>query len=166
MNNNKCPKCGAPRVNGPECPQCGVIYARAEQHAYEERRQQQRDQQKGPRQQQASPIPTDWIHKQTHYSIDCTACKLEAGMEKKSVPRFPVFIRIIGFIIAAPSAIGMLFGGLLMLKHGGFGLDSSVFFIGGGLVTFSAVGGLVGWLLLMHKRAFVCRRCGFLLDRA
>ncbi|MBN8226756.1 hypothetical protein JYK02_04455 [Corallococcus macrosporus] len=28
-----CPRCGAPRVDGPECPACGVIYLRAEQRA-------------------------------------------------------------------------------------------------------------------------------------
>lgn len=27
---NTCPKCRAPRTNGLECPQCGVIYAKAE----------------------------------------------------------------------------------------------------------------------------------------
>lgn len=28
-----CPRCGAPRVAGPDCPHCGVLYARAEQRA-------------------------------------------------------------------------------------------------------------------------------------
>ncbi|RKH69323.1 hypothetical protein [Corallococcus aberystwythensis] len=28
-----CPRCGAPRVDGPECPACGVIYLRAEVRA-------------------------------------------------------------------------------------------------------------------------------------
>jgi hypothetical protein len=28
-----CPHCGVPRVDGPECPRCGVIYAKAEAHA-------------------------------------------------------------------------------------------------------------------------------------
>lgn len=103
----------------------------------------------------------------SHYAIDCTACKLAEGMEKKTIPRFPLFIRLLGLIIATPSAVGMLLGFVIMFKPGGgFGLDSTGFFVGGGFVMLSAVGGLVGWLLLMRKKAFVCSRCGFMLDRA
>ena len=165
MINNKCPKCGAPRENGPECPKCGVIYARAEQSAYHEKLNQQGQQQSF--QQKAAPIPAAWINTRAQLKIDCTVCKLAAGMEAKSVPRFPLFIRIIGLIIATPSAVGMLVGGLMMFKPGGsFGTDSVGFFAGGAFMMLSAVGGLVGWLLLMRKNAFVCKRCGFLLDRA
>jgi hypothetical protein len=28
-----CPRCGAPRVTGPDCPHCGVLYARADERA-------------------------------------------------------------------------------------------------------------------------------------
>jgi len=163
----QCPKCGAPRAHGPECPQCGVIYARAEQRAYEEKRQQQRPKQEQAQQPQETPIPKQWIKQSTHYSIDCTACKLEAGMEKKSVPRFPVFIRIIGVFIAIPSALGMFTGAISIFSphtsptSAGFSI-----IIGGGFFMLSAVGGLIGWLLLMRKKAFVCSRCGFMLDRA
>lgn len=38
MNEQKCPKCGAPRERGPECPACGVIYAKAEQDAFAKRK--------------------------------------------------------------------------------------------------------------------------------
>lgn len=38
MSNGQCPKCGAPRNHGPDCQACGVIYAKAEQQAYHEKR--------------------------------------------------------------------------------------------------------------------------------
>jgi len=167
MSIDTCPKCGAPRVPGPECPKCGVIYARAEQTAYQEKRQERQGQQKHQRSAQAPPIPNEWIKNPAHYSIDCTACKLSGGMEKSSVHRFPVLIRIIGWIIATPSAVGMLLGFFIMFRpSGSFGMDAGGFFFGGIFVMFSAAGGLVGWLLLMSKKAFVCQRCGFMLDRA
>lgn len=152
--------------NKPFAEKCGVIYARAEQASYQQQRQRHREQQKqenqGPSNKTAATAPG-----QT-YSIDCTACKLAAGMEKRTIARFPFFIRIIGMIIATPSALGMLFGAILILKPGpGFGLDSpSLFWPGFFIITISATGGLVGWLLLMRKKAWVCGRCGFMLDRA
>jgi ribosomal protein L32 len=157
MINGKCPKCGAMRVPGPECPQCGVIYSRAEQASYSEHRH---------RPQQATAV-ANWKIAATDYSIDCTACKLEGGMEKKKVVRFPLFIRLIGACIALPSAFGMVAGFMAIIapsrtpEAAGFGI-----IFGGGFLIFSAVGGLIGWLLLMRKKAFVCRRCGFMLDRA
>jgi hypothetical protein len=157
MSLGKCPKCGARRVPGLECPQCGVIYARAEQAAYSEHRQ---------RPQQATAV-ANLKSASTDYSIDCTACKLDGGMEKKKVPRFPFFIRLIGAFIALPSAFGMFVGIMTIAtpfrsaQTAGFGI---VF--GAGFLVFSAIGGLIGWLLLMRKKAFVCRRCGYMLDRA
>ena len=40
-------------------------------------------------------------------SIDCGACKSVGSMTPSSVPRFGGFIRIIGWIIAAPSVVGV-----------------------------------------------------------
>jgi hypothetical protein len=157
MTTGKCPKCGAFKTNGPECQQCGVIYARAEQAGYSEHRR---------RPQQETAV-ANWKTTQPDYLIDCTACKLEGGMEKKKVPRFPLFIRLIGTFIALPSAFGMVVGIMAIAtpfrsaQAAGFGI---VF--GAGFLVFSAIGGLIGWLLLMRKKAFVCRRCGFMLDRA
>ncbi|MFL5404609.1 MAG: hypothetical protein ACJ79O_01950, partial [Myxococcales bacterium] len=33
MSSAGCPRCAAPRVDAPDCPRCGVIYAKAEAHA-------------------------------------------------------------------------------------------------------------------------------------
>ena len=105
------------------------------------------------------------------YGVDCAACKLEHGMERKTVPRFGLIVRVIGFIIATPSAFGMAIGlfsiARAFIGKGAFGNDSGVALIAG-LFAFglSAVGGLIGWLLLGRKKAFVCRRCGYLLERA
>ena len=53
------------------------------------------------------------------------------------------------------------------LGLGAMGTDSGVTLVAGMFAFgFSAVGGLVGWLLLSRKKAFVCRRCGYLLERA
>jgi hypothetical protein len=35
VSSDVCPRCGAPRASGPECPQCGVFYAKAERLAEE-----------------------------------------------------------------------------------------------------------------------------------
>src|SRR6187549_3768966 len=34
-NTAACPRCGAPRVAAPDCPHCGVVYARAERRRAE-----------------------------------------------------------------------------------------------------------------------------------
>jgi len=37
MNASTCIRCGGPRAEGPECPRCGVVYARAESRAASQR---------------------------------------------------------------------------------------------------------------------------------
>lgn len=152
MSKATCPKCGAERVAAAECPQCGIIYAKAEQMAYQ-RKKDQANQGSSP----AGRAPGGW-------AVDCPACKLEGGMEKKVLPRFPPFIRILGYIIATPSAVGIAFGvvAAAMAIHrdipGGF-------FISMGFAGVAAVGGLIGWLLLMRRKAWACQRCGHNIDR-
>lgn len=156
---DQCPKCGAPRTPGPECGQCGVIYAKAEQQEYQ-RKRQERAEASG-----QNPPPIDPPTGQS-YSIDCAACKLADGMEKRRVNRFPLFIRLIGLIIATPSAVGMMAGVFVMFGQGGFGIDGGVTLVSLVFIATSAVFGLVGWLLLMRKKAWVCGRCGYMIDRA
>lgn len=160
-----CPKCGAPRSGGTECPVCGVIYAKAEQQRYEKRKEHSREQHRKtgqPETTQPPPMTTN----SDRYSIDCQACKLPAGMEKRKIWRFPLFIRFIGAIIAAPSAFGMLVGLFAIFSRKGFGMDGGLLLPGVFVLATSAVFGLIGWLLLMRKRAWVCARCGYMMDRA
>jgi len=108
--------------------------------------------------------------------IDCHACKMEGGMSPCSVPKFSQVMRLIGFIIAVPSAIGMAVSVIVcinvILQGGSLGLSGSS---GGaavgvvmGIVFFciSLVSGAIGWFLLGKKKVFKCVRCGFILDRA
>lgn len=65
-----CPKCDADRNPGPECGKCGVIYAKAEQQAYHERRG-----------------PTVSTAKNTETRLKpCPACKNEVSKNAPSCP--------------------------------------------------------------------------------
>jgi hypothetical protein len=172
-----CVNCNAEKVKGLECPHCGAIYERAER-IWEKRQQaqSQKNEQASSTEQEKNDlkerldksIKESPIFTNGGYTIDCAACKLAGGMEKRKINRFPLFIRLIGWIIATPSAVGMAVGIVVVLtNHGaGFGSDTLGLFVGGGFFMMSAVGGLVGWLLLMRKNAWVCSRCGYLMDRA
>jgi hypothetical protein len=158
-----CVNCGAEKVAGVECPLCGAIYERAER-IWSKRHQSRAE----PLQMAANNEDAARSIHSPEFSIDCTACKLQGGMERRRVNRFPIFIRMIGWIIATPSAVGMAVGIFVVFTNGGggFGSDTMGLFVGGGFFMLSAVGGLVGWLLLMRKNAWVCSRCGYLMDRA
>ncbi|NCD13676.1 MAG: hypothetical protein EOL92_00400 [Bacteroidia bacterium] len=101
------------------------------------------------------------------YSIDCAAGNIAGGMRKAKIWRFPLFVRFLGSLIALPSAFGMVVG-IVTAGSGGGSPESAVLStaVGGGFFLFSAIGGLIGWLLLMRKKAWVCRRCGYVIDRA
>lgn len=178
MDFTTCVNCGAKKVDGVECPLCHAIYERAER--IHEKRQQAKEQQSEQAKQEKHKegdnfssrlkkgIAESPILAHVGFTIDCQACKLSGGMEKGRVHRFPLLIRLIGWMIATPSAVGMLVGLIVVFmdKKGAAGVETMGFFVGGGFFMLSAVAGLVGWLLLMRKKAWVCRRCGYLMDRA
>jgi len=99
--------------------------------------------------------------------IDCQACKLEAGMMAAELPRFPPFIRFLGYILVIPSMVGVFVTSLAFGASMSMGMESSLsltmFVI---LVCSSLVGGLIGWLLLLKKKVYRCGRCGYIIDRA
>jgi len=100
--------------------------------------------------------------------IDCQACKLEAGMMAEVIPRFTPFIRFIGYLIAIPSFVGMFLSSVAAgMAFGGYELTFA-YGLFGAVVLFcwSAISGLVGWLLLMKKSVYRCGRCGYIIDRA
>lgn len=152
-----CPKCGAPRSGGTECPVCGVIYTKAKQFDYQPPRTERA---------KANPIQPATAPQPVRYAVDCAACKLEGGMVKKTLPKFPPFIRIIGYIIATPSAVGMAFALFMLFTTTNKDDTGVAAFICIAIFCTSAVFGLIGWLLLMRKRAWVCARCGYMMDRA
>ena len=116
--------------------------------------------------------------------LDCSACKQEQSMEAAKVKRFGGVVRLIGYIIAIPSAIGVIIaiigflttgavtqeamsGAQTGVEEAGVALGAAVgfgfnFFLG---IAF-LVGGLVGWLLLLKRKVYKCGNCGFILDRA
>ena len=102
--------------------------------------------------------------------LDCTACKKERTMVKASVGRFPLFIQFIGGLFAVPSFLGMLFGVIVTMRavttlNNGIEIGTGAI-AGLTIISPSAIGGLIGWLLVMRKKVYKCSRCGFVLDRA
>lgn len=90
-------------------------------------------------------------------------------MIPERVPRFPFLIRVVGAIIAIPSAIGIGFGVGLFLSfvfnNNEYANIPGALFVCVLISALSAVFGLAGWLILVKKKAFVCGRCGYMLDR-
>jgi hypothetical protein len=117
--------------------------------------------------------PPEQVYKPRVIQIDCHACKLPGGMRPDEVPRFSGLVRLIGFILALPSALGMLLAAFVAISSqiGMFGLGGgdqalSTFMAALFIFCTSLVFGVVGWILLMKKKVFKCRQCGFILDRA
>jgi hypothetical protein len=101
--------------------------------------------------------------------IGCNTCKSEDSMEVTKIPRFGQFIRLLGFFIAAPSALGAAtfgYAGIVLLgspetgEVGAAGAGLSLF-----LAVASLVGGTVGYLLLTKIKVFKCASCGSILKR-
>jgi hypothetical protein len=75
-------------------------------------------------------------------------------------------VQVAGAIIAAPSVLGIIFAILMVVFP--FGRTEGFIIrlgIGIGVFCFSAVMGTVGWLLISKRSVFLCRRCGYVLDR-
>lgn len=99
---------------------------------------------------------------------DCPLCRLPATMIAGTVPRYLRGLRVVGVLIAAPSALGALLaaGGLVALVGGTPA--------GGGtaalpLVAIAAacvVAGTVGWYLLSSRAVLRCAACGYTVDRS
>jgi hypothetical protein len=102
--------------------------------------------------------------------LDCSACKSSQTMEATVVPRFAQFIRLLGYIIVAPSVLGVTVAVFLFIWDivGAVRGHEPAFVMVMSIVigAFSLVGGLAGWLLLSQRKVYKCGRCGFILDRA
>jgi hypothetical protein len=104
-------------------------------------------------------------------ALDCIACRSASSMQASAIPKFGGVLRLIGYIIATPSALGVALAALIAVvsvfsprgnaASGMLGLGFAVF-----VACASLVGGLVGWFFLGKRRAFVCGQCGYVMDRA
>jgi|WetSurMetagenome_2_1015567.scaffolds.fasta_scaffold165539_3 hypothetical protein len=129
-------------------------------------------------QQQGSPMTVN---------LDCNACKKEKTMAPTTVSRMSIVVRVIGWLIAIPSIIGVVISAITLITSvlaGGHAAMSgvasgdttgAVVGAGVGMVAtgisiffgiFSLIGGLVGYLLIMKKKVYKCTVCGFIIDRA
>ena len=114
----------------------------------------------------STPRPLN-IKTSTEIRLDCQACKSSQSMRKAQIPRFTGLLRFIGFLIALPSALGVIFA--VMTFVGTIGGGGGVAVMGVGISMFiglsSLVGGLIGWFLLMKKKVFKCVNCGYVMER-
>ncbi len=116
--------------------------------------------------------------------LDCNACTATQSMIPTRIPKFSTILRIIGIIIIIPSVIGLLFAVVMFFATGhaatevmltakkiaavvGASVGVAMGF-GAALVigSCSLAGGVVGWLLCMKKKVYLCRTCGCTIKRA
>ncbi|MFZ7126379.1 MAG: hypothetical protein ACOWWM_09540 [Desulfobacterales bacterium] len=116
--------------------------------------------------------------------LDCKGCNMKRAMVAAKVPRFSGIVRFIGYVIVTPSVIlcavavimfasSVTTSAELMAEAGteaeraGVAVGSAIGY-GASIVLAigSLVGGLIGWLLIMKKKVFRCRNCGYIIDRA
>ncbi|MFZ7128623.1 MAG: hypothetical protein ACOWWM_20915 [Desulfobacterales bacterium] len=123
-------------------------------------------------------------HQMTLPVLDCKGCNMKRAMVATKVPKFSGIVRFIGYVIVTPSIIMCIVATILFFssmstsaemiaeatsdaERAGVVAGSAV---GYGLSIIMAigslVGGLIGWLLIMKKKVFRCRNCGYILDRA
>lgn len=97
------------------------------------------------------------------YQIDCHACKLPGGMAPGKIRRFTGIVYMSGVIITVPSVLGII-AALVALPFDTFPLMQRI--LGATfMICISIAMGVVGWLLTSKRPVFLCRRCGFVLDR-
>lgn len=129
----------------------------------EERAQELRIAEINRQKRQETPVAQE----QHGYLIDCHACKLVGGMKPAQTRRFSGMVVVSGTIIVIPSVLGMMAAVLMVFLP--FGLNQIFLYrlaAAIGLFCFSCVMGTVGWVLLSTRNVFLCKRCGYILERA
>ena len=105
--------------------------------------------------------------------LNCQSCNTEKSMIATKVSKFGGIVKLIGWLIAIPSALGVVICIISAFMVAGQPGDSQadqvgkggaevVFFFLGGV---SLVGGLIGWILISKKKVFKCTVCGSIKDR-
>jgi len=102
--------------------------------------------------------------------VDCPICKAELSLKATKAPKFNTALRIIGYIVAAPSVFAMLMGlvtitGIIGLAAGGEEQSVINAFdkIGLIIIAFSLLGGLIGLILMKKRKIFKCLKCEFIV---
>ena len=102
-------------------------------------------------------------------TLDCKACSNEKTMSATEINKFTPAVVVIGWIIATPSIFGVFVAAFMLVVSLGGGSETAISVrigISIALGIFSLVGGLLGYLLIMKKKVFKCKICGFVMDRA
>lgn len=115
--------------------------------------------------------------------LNCSACNSPLSMEPKKISKFSGIVQFIGYLIAIPSAIGVIISIVMFFSMGsatnevmstaqsnaeqaGAAIGATIGFGFSLFVGFcSLVGGLIGWLLIMKKKVYKCSNCGYIIDR-
>lgn len=99
----------------------------------------------------------------------CKVCD-SGTLKPRTVYRLSGVVALIGYIILIPSMLGICVGGLACVGMADAANDPALQdpegsaavlgVLGGGMMVFSLVGGLLGWLLILKKRVLRCTKCG------
>ncbi len=106
----------------------------------------------------------------TTINLNCKACDGVKTMIGTEINRFSSVVVIIGWIIAIPSILGILFSLLSVVVYLSSSSDTLALGLGVGLSIIlgilSLISGLLGYILIMKKKVYKCNVCGFIIDRA
>ena len=113
--------------------------------------------------------------------LNCQACGSQHTMHPTQVSKMSPVVIVIGWLIAIPSILGVLFAGLILLagvvgagsvdpatEGAAAGAGAALVFSGGTAACVgisSLLSGLVGYLLIMKKKVWKCSACGYHIDR-
>ena len=105
--------------------------------------------------------------------LNCQSCGTEKSMVATKVNKFGGVVRVIGWMIVAPSLLGIAICLISMFLVAGQSGDTSadhvakgglevlfMFLAGGALVS-----GLIGYILIGKKKVFKCGVCGSIKER-
>ena len=76
------------------------------------------------------------------------------------IPKFPAILRCVGLIMVILSVIGFLASVMDAYVGRAMEFDEALL-----IASCSLAGGILGWLLWMKKKVYLCRTCGCTLKR-
>ena len=113
--------------------------------------------------------------------LNCQACGGQHTMQPTQVSKMSPVVIVIGWLIAIPSILGVLFACLIFVagfigagsvdpatEGAAAGAGAAMVLSGGTAACMgisSLISGLVGYLLIMKKKVWKCGQCGYHIDR-